>query len=94
MASTFGQGKQHDVMVEGRGNGRVSGPVVSQVMDKHAIILSSCDQSFTNLPTWIVRRTHHFDERFITIGVKCRGVASPVEQLRLQVVDGLRVGLA
>jgi hypothetical protein len=90
MASAFGQGEQHDVMGQGCCNGRVSGPVVSQVMD----VTPSCHKLSTNLPTWIVRRSDHFYEGFTAFRLECLGVPSPVEQLRLQVVDCLRIALA
>ncbi len=94
MACAFGQAEQHDVVVKGRRNRRICGPVVSQVMDKHAIITLSCHHTLSNAPTWIVWGTYNFNEGFVTLGLKCRGVTTPVKQLRLQVLDGLSEALA
>ena len=73
MASQLGESEKHDLMVSFVHNGRILGPIVSQIVDSPSSIFS--ENSLIEKPIRIIWHAYHLDERIIA--PECSRIAGP-----------------
>lgn len=91
MTRCFGLREDHDIVVEGLNNGSVLGPVVSQIMNSISIVAP--DSFLPHRTARVVWTCHKLDEQLVILCLKRAGVASPIQEPRLQILCHDRISL-